>query len=59
MEDKEKAVLEAMRKAGKPVRPGEVAELTGLPKNEVSKIIRELKKKGKVTSPRRCYYAPA
>jgi len=59
MEEKEKAVLEAMRKAGKPLRPGEVAEVTGLPKNEVSKIIKELKKKGKITSPKRCYYAPA
>lgn len=59
MEKKEKAVLEAMRKAGKPLRPGEVTELTGLPKNEVSKIIKELKKKGKITSPKRCYYAPA
>ncbi len=59
MEDKEKAILEAMKKAGKPLRPGEVADLTGLPKNEVSKIIKELKKRGKITSPKRCYYAPA
>jgi len=59
MEDKEKIVLEAMRSAGKPVRPGDVAEATGLPKDEVSKIIRQLKKQGKVTSPKRCYYAPA
>jgi len=25
---------------------------------EVSKIISDLKKKGKVSSPKRCYYAP-
>jgi predicted transcriptional regulator len=59
MEDKEKIVLEAMEKAGKPVRPGEVAKMANLPKDEVSKIIKNLKKKGKVTSPKRCYYAPA
>ena len=59
MEDKEQMVLEAMKKAGKPVRPGDLAKIVNLPKDEVSKIIRNLKKKGKVTSPKRCYYAPA
>ena len=59
MEEKELKVLEAMKKAGKPVRPGDVAEMSGLPKDEVSKIINSLKKQGKITSPRRCFYAPA
>ena len=58
MEEKEQIVLEAMEKAGKPVRPGEIAKAVGLPSKEVSKIIRSLKKKGKVTSPKRCFYAP-
>jgi Mn-dependent DtxR family transcriptional regulator len=58
-EDKEKIVLEAMEKAGKPVRPGEIAEIAKLSKDEVSKIIKSLRKQGKVTSPKRCYYAPA
>lgn len=59
MEEKEQMVLKAMEKAGKPVRPGEVAKMVGLASDEVSKIIRSLKKKGKVTSPKRCFYAPA
>jgi predicted transcriptional regulator len=59
MGEKEDKVLEAMKKAGKPVRPGEVAEMTGLDKKEVSKIISSLKKEGKVISPKRCFYAPA
>ncbi len=59
MEEKEQRVLEAMEKAGKPVRPGDVAKITGLPKDEVSKVIRSLKKKGKVTSPKRCFWALA
>ncbi len=59
MEEKEQMVLEAMEKAGKPVRPGDIAKTVGLAKDEVSKIIRSLKKKGKVTSPKRCFYAPA
>ncbi|MCW4026257.1 MAG: transcriptional regulator [Candidatus Bathyarchaeota archaeon] len=59
MEDKERIVLEAMEKAAKPVRPGEVAKMIGLESKEVSKVISSLKKKGKVISPRRCYYTPA
>ncbi|MDZ7261502.1 MAG: MarR family transcriptional regulator [candidate division KSB1 bacterium] len=59
MTDKEQMVLAAMKKAAKPLRPGDVAELTGLDKDEVSKIISDLKKQGKVSSPKRCFYAPA
>lgn len=58
MADKETQVLEAMKKAGKPVKPGEVAEATGIDGKEVSKIIDSLKKQGKVNSPKRCFYAP-
>jgi alkylated DNA nucleotide flippase Atl1 len=58
MDKKEKKVLDAMKKAGKLVRPGDVAKMIGEESKEVSKIIGELKKKGKVTSPKRCYYAP-
>ncbi|MFQ6083567.1 MAG: transcriptional regulator [Candidatus Aminicenantia bacterium] len=58
MTDKEQIILEAMKKAGKPVRPGDVVKITGLAKEEVSKIISDLKKKGKVSSPKRCFYAP-
>ena len=56
MEDK---VLKAMKDAGKPVRPGEVAKTLGVDSKEVSKAITKLKKDGKITSPKRCYYAPA
>jgi len=59
MSDKEQIVLKAMQDAGKPVRPGDVVDITGLDKKEISKIINELKKKGKVISPKRCFYAPA
>lgn len=59
MTDKEQMVLTALQKAGKPLRPGDVAEVTGIDKDEVSKIINKLKKDGKVTSPKRCFWAPA
>lgn len=55
----EKKILDAMKKAGKPVRPGEVAEMIGEESKAVSKVISTLKKQGKVTSPKRCYYAPS
>lgn len=52
-------VLKAMKEAGKPVKPGDVAKALGVDSKEVSKVIKELKKEGKVISPKRCYYAPA
>ncbi|MGA7875825.1 MAG: hypothetical protein WCA08_09185 [Desulfoferrobacter sp.] len=57
-EDQESKVLDAMKKAGKPVRPGDLAKVMGVESKEISKTIDALKKKGKVTSPKRCYYAP-
>ncbi len=55
----EKKVLNAMKKAGKPVRPGEVAKMIGEDSKKVSKVINELKKQGKITSPKRCFWEPA
>ncbi|RKY85761.1 transcriptional regulator [candidate division KSB1 bacterium] len=59
MAEKEQIILDAMEKAGKPVRPGDVVKMCGLPKEEVSKAIKELKKEGKIFSPKRCFYAPS
>ena len=53
----EKKVLAAMKKLGKPVRPGEVAEMIGEESKDVSKVITKLKKNGEVISPKRCYYS--
>lgn len=59
MEDKKEVVLETLKKAGKPLRPGgDIAKITGVDTKEVSKVIKELKSEGKVESPKRCYYAP-
>lgn len=55
----EEKVLEALEKADKPLKSGEIAEITGLDKKEVDKAIKKLKKEGKIQSPKRCYYAPA
>ena len=53
----EKKVLAAMKKAGKPVRSGDIAKLIGEDSKAVSKVIGDLKKSGKVISPKRCYYS--
>jgi Mn-dependent DtxR family transcriptional regulator len=39
-----KKVLKAMKKAGKPLRPRDVAKMLGVESKEVSKIINGLKK---------------
>ncbi len=52
------AVLNAMKKAGKPLKAGEIAELSGLDKKEVEKLMNELKKEEKIASPKRCYWEP-
>ena len=53
----EEKVLEAMRAADKPVRPGDLAKTLGMDSKEISKAITKLKKDGKVISPKRCYYS--
>ena len=58
MAEKPQTVLAAMKKAGKPMKAGEIADATGIDQNEVAKIIDALKKEGKVASPKRCYWEP-
>ncbi len=41
------------------MRPGDIAKKAEMGKDEVSKIIEKLKKEGRITSPKRCFYAPA
>jgi len=57
MENKE-LVLKAMKEAGKPLKGGEIAEISGVEKKEVDKIIKQLKKSEEIISPKRCYYSP-
>ena len=57
MTDDAQAVLEAFRHAGKPVRPGDIASMTGMDSAQVSAAIKDLKAQEKIYSPKRCYYA--
>ena len=58
MSEQAEKILQAMKDAGKPVRPGDVAKELGIDSKEVSKAIKVLKTEGKIHSPKRCYYAP-
>ncbi len=49
-------VIKTLKAAQKPLRPGEIAELAGINKNDVDKAITELKKEDKIYSPKRCFY---
>lgn len=49
-------VLKVLSEAGKPLKPGEIANLAGIEQKEVQKAIKELKDEGKIISPKRCYY---
>jgi len=55
----ESNVLDVLTRAGKPLRPGDIAKELGVESKQVSKVIADLKKDGRVLSPKRCYYAPA
>lgn len=52
-------VLEIMRQAGEPLNAGKVAELGGIERKAVDKAMEQLKKQGKIVSPKRCYWSPA
>ena len=51
-------VLNAMRGAGKALKAGEIAELSGLDKKEVDKTMNDLKTEGLIVSPKRCFWEP-
>ena len=50
-------ILEVLKNAEKPLRPGEIAAALGEDKDAVSKAIKELKAEEKICSPVRCCYA--
>jgi DNA-binding IscR family transcriptional regulator len=47
-----------MTEAGEPLNAGAIAERSGLERKAVDKAMAELKKDGRIESPKRCYWAP-
>jgi biotin operon repressor len=52
-------ILAIMGQAGEPLNAGKVAELGKLERKAVDKAMEQLKKEGKIISPKRCYWSPA
>ena len=51
-------VLAAMQAAGKAIKAREIAEASGLEKEEVDKAMKILKAEEKIVSPKRCFWEP-
>ena len=49
-------VFKTFMESDKPLKGGEVVEISGLNKKEVDKAIKLLKKEEKIISPKRCFY---
>ena len=58
MADNKQVILDTMKTAGKPLKGGEIVELSGLEKKEIDKAMKELKKEESIISPKRCYWEP-
>lgn len=52
----EEIVIATLKKEGKPLKAGEIAEISGADKKEVEKSIKKLVADGKIHSPKRCFY---
>jgi predicted transcriptional regulator len=49
-------VIDTLKKAGKPLKSAEIADLAGIDKKEVDKALKTLKTEDKVFSPKVCFY---
>jgi DNA-binding IscR family transcriptional regulator len=49
-------VVQAFKDAGGPLNAGKVAEVTGLDRKVVDKVMKELKAEGAIVSPKPCFW---
>jgi len=56
MEIKDK-VLETLKTSDKPLKGGEIAEISGIEKKDVDKAIKQLKTEDLIETPKRCFYS--
>jgi DNA-binding IscR family transcriptional regulator len=54
--DNYQVILDYFAKVQEPINAGKVAADTGIDRKEVDKIMNKLKKEGKISSPKRCYW---
>ena len=55
--NKTEKIFNTLKKSYLPLKAGEIADATNIDKKDVDKIIKTLKKEGKISSPKRCYYS--
>ncbi len=55
--NKTEKIFNTLKKSDLPLKAGEIADATNIDKKDVDKIIKTLKKEGKISSPKRCYYS--
>ncbi len=53
--DKEKLILEILKKENRPLKVGDIERMTGIDRNSIQKIINELETQGIVDYPDRCH----
>ena len=56
--DVKNTVLEIMNKEGKPLSAGQIAEISGLDRKQIDKVMKSLKQENLIVSPKRCYWEP-
>ena len=49
-------VIDTLKKSGKPMKAGEIADASGIDKKDVEKAIKKLVAESKLHSPIRCFY---
>jgi hypothetical protein len=54
--DNNQKIIDTFKAAKKPLKAGEVAEMSGIEKKEVEKLIKKMTVEGKLYSPVRCFY---
>ncbi len=54
--DIQEKIKKTFEDAAKPLKTGEIADLTGIDKKDVDKAIKKMKDAGSIISPKRCYY---
>ncbi len=57
--EKTDLILKTMKSAGKALSAGQIAEISGLDRKDVDKVMKTLKTDGLIVSPKNCYWQPA
>ncbi|MBM3422496.1 MAG: HTH domain-containing protein [Chlorobi bacterium] len=56
--DVKEAIIEVLKKEGKPMSAGQIADASGIDRKDVDKAMKTLKDEERIVSPKRCYWEP-